>query len=190
MSYPKPGKGTDWTVAKTDKPGTECNLGCEQSKPSEWPGVETFITDVSVKCDPDTGKEWLTKTVLKYDETCFDWDESCEGIYELPKIYKPSAEGDEAEPLPDFNGVIEATSTDGEVIEVIGGQPVPADLAGYFICINGELCYTPAPVPVKPEVQVGGDAPEADSGVSIWIDNGVSKYPTDAGWVQTNPYGK
>lgn len=152
----------------------------------EFPSmVRKIVTNVSVACHEETGKLWEVQTCVVWDESCCKWVESCEGIRELTAVYKQGAT------LPSFNGVISVYIADGSVVDVFGGGETPQDMIGAIFCINGELCYlgdAPAqPIPV--EVQNGGSMPTADSGVKLWNDGGVLKYPGQDGWIQATTFG-
>jgi hypothetical protein len=158
------------------------------------PGLTKIVTNVATACHEETGKPWIVQTCQVFDEACGAWKEVMEGVVEQDTSYKASTEENPVT-LPDFNGVIDAFDTDGNPIELIGGQETPENMAGTLFCIGGELCYVAAPPPVEEvvipdEVDISGSLPELDSGVKLAIaPDGTIKYAGRDGWTQVKPYG-
>lgn len=165
-----------------------CNPKVDKRKSDSIPfpqSIRKIVTNVSVACHNETGKWWQIQDCLVWNEQALCWEESCEGIRELPAIYKAGAS------LPSFNGVLSVYTPRGSE-EVSGGEETPEDMIGGIFCVGGELCYFgDAPAP-SAEVQLEGDEPEADSGVKLWVDCGIAKYPGEnpGEWVQLIPYGE
>lgn len=160
-----------------------CPPKCEP-EPIPFPQINKIVKSVEKACHPETGKWWLTQTCMVYDESCGKWEESCEGIYELPAKYFAG------DTMPSFNGVQKAyTAT--EAIQVVGGQELPADMVGFFLCLEGEVCYVgnPPAQEIPDEVWCGAEAP-TDPNVEIWTYGGITKTKNAQGlWVQTTPFG-
>lgn len=186
-------KSTGFAPAKCDEPKEP-----EECKDVLIPLPRNFtrmVTCVSVACHAETGKPWLVQDVLVWNEKGGCWEEECEGIHEMPLAYKASSADPEVKPvvLPSFDGPLEVYLTGvTEPHTLFGGDATPSDMVGTILCLNGELCYIgdkPIPAAIE-EIQCGGDMPESDQGVKLWIDEGVAKTQNvDGAWVQNTAFG-
>lgn len=148
-----------------------------------FPDVCRFITDMSVQCDPSTGKPWLVKTFTEFNHKQGCWIEKSEGIYEIPVVLKasdPDAKDEtELNYLPNFNGSISVWTTDSEEpVQLIGGQDIPSTMIGTILCMGDGLvpCYF-GDRPYTCPIQLGGTMPAADSGIKMWVDGTTPKSP-------------
>jgi len=94
--------------------------------------------------------------------------------------------------LPDFNSFLEVwVDGEDEKVQVYGGSVLPDNLIGFFICIEGELCYIgDAPAQVIPDEVWCQETEPTDPAVEIWTFNGITKTKNpDGQWVQTTPFG-
>jgi len=172
----------------------QCNTGCvmccpvpEKPTESHWPGVHKIITNVCKAPHPDTGKTWIVQECLVFDCECEKWKADCEGICEMPsKLMAGDA-------LPSFDGTKEVWVHGSQTpIPVSGGQTLPLGMIGFFLCIDGEICYVgDAPAPIIPEeIWEGSAPPPADSEYKEWNHDSISKTKNPQGlWVQESPYG-
>ncbi len=161
--------------------------------PAPWPGVHKLVTGVCEACDPETGKPHLIEKCLVWNPECKKWEEKQYAIKELPTLYKAPV-GESVVTLPSFDGPFEALDTDGNTITLYGSSEIPANMSGSILCMNGGMCYLPGNIPfpdIPVEIQCGGPQPAVDSGVKLWVDNGVAKTynPEIDMWVQNTPYG-
>lgn len=163
--------------------GSEYPSGSSYKTPG-IPPVTSVVVGVCRATHPDTAKPWLVQEVCYWDEACCDWKTKHEGITELPSKLQVG------DTLPNFNGVMEIYVGD-MTVEVIGGSELPEGMRGFFLCIDGELCYVanpPAQV-IPDEVQVGGAQPMADSQVEVWVtDDGIKTQNEEGLWVAKSSY--
>ena len=148
------------------------------------PGCK-FVTNVTIACKEEGEKPYLVQECFVWDEECGAWVYACEEIGAWPVVYKAGAA------LPSFNGTIDALTAEGKVLELEGKQEVPANMSGSIFCINERMCYIPGDITIPAEIQCGGDAPDPESGIKLWIDEGIHKsYNQSIGkWVQGAPHG-